>query len=131
MKKEFQDNLIDTIQIIAGEKLKNISFTKSFSGVVKEINGKLCTIEAYEQLYECIIPESIINHVTIGEVAIVQDIFNNNSKRIIQGVITGKTIDGIEFHVYDPVENKIVSSVLQLYDESLGNDISGIIFDIE
>lgn len=127
---DIQNNIIEAIQILAGNSLSNISFTKSFSGRVNKIDKKSCTVEAYGEEYECIIPSNLVGHIITNDVVIVQDLYNNNSRRLIQGVISSQE-DSVKFHIYDPVENVVISNILQLWDEELGEEVFGIEFEVE
>lgn len=128
MSSDIQNGLIETIQRIAGERLKNLNFTKSYTGIVKEKYGQRCVVEIFDSQYECIIPHNLANFININDIVIVQDIVNNRIKRIIQGVISSLNKD--IFHIYDPIENKIVSSLLQLWDEELQIALD-VVFEIE
>jgi hypothetical protein len=114
---DIQNSLIESIKIIAGEKLSNVNFTKSFTGVVKEVNGLLCTVEILGSNSECIIPHNLASFINKDDIVVVQDISNTNGQKIVQGVIS--SINPDIFHIYDPVEDKIVSSAEQLWDEEL------------
>jgi 2-hydroxy-3-keto-5-methylthiopentenyl-1-phosphate phosphatase len=115
MIKEIQDSLIESIQIIAREKLKNVNFTKSFVGVVKNINGSKCDVEIMGSEYECIIPHILTSFIGKDDIVVVQDI--DNTTRIVQGVIS--SVNQYIFHIYDPIEDRVISSVEQLWDEEL------------
>lgn len=128
MSMDIQSKLIETIQLITGEKLKNVNFTKSYTGIVRSIKGSNAIVEIFENELECTIPHNLLSFVDIDDIVIVQDIANNGIKRIIQGVISSLNKD--MFHIYDPVANEIVSSIMQLWDEELQQPIE-IVFEME
>lgn len=128
MSLDVQNSLIQAIQIMAGEKLKNVNFTKSYTGVVRSVNGSTATVEILGTNSECIIPMNLASYIDKDDVVIVQDINNSNAQKIIQGVIA--STQQWMFHIYDPVEDKIVSSVLQLWDEDTGRPVD-IVFEME
>jgi hypothetical protein len=119
MMQDIQNSIIESIKIIAGERLKNINFTKSFTGMVKDIdlNNLICTVEVNGNNTECIIPHNLANYIWVDDIIIVQDISNNKRQKIVQGVISSKNRD--MFHIYDPDTDTIISSIEQLWDEDL------------
>lgn len=117
-----QESILSTIELIAGERLKNVNFTKSYTGIVRERNGLKCIVEIFDSNYECIVPHNLSSFIDIEDIVIVQDIYNNGLKRIVQGVISSLNKD--MFHIYDPIEDRIVSSILQLWDEELQKPIN-------
>lgn len=125
---DIQQSLIESIQTLAGERLKNVNFTKSFTGIVKEVNGLQAIIEINGSNSECIIPQNLASYIWKDDIVIVQDISNTKSQKIVQGVISSTNKD--MFHIYDTVEDKIVSSIEQLWDEELQKEIH-VVFEIE
>lgn len=125
---DIQDSLIRSIQLLAGDKINNLNFTKSFSGKIVQIDETSCLVEAHGQLYRCTIPTNLLNHVSVDEIAVIQDLHGNNQRMIVQGVISSS---GSELHVYDPIEDRIISSKLQLWNEDSGEEMSGIVLEIE
>lgn len=128
MNQELQNSLIETIKIVAGERLKNVNFTKSYTGLVKEMYDNVAVVEIFESDYECMIPHNLSSYIEKNDIVIVQDISNNRFKKIVLGVISSLNKD--MFHIYDTTTDTIVSSVLQLWDEDLQKEIN-IVFEIE
>jgi hypothetical protein len=122
-----QLSLLETIQTIAGERLKNVNFTKSYTGIVRSIDGLKCSIEYSGDTHECTIPHNLSSFIAKDDVVIVQDIDNKNITRIVQGVIS---TNGTVFNIYDPINDVIVSSVLQLWDEELQKSIN-VLLELE
>lgn len=129
MDNNVQNSLISTIQTVAGEQIRNINFTKSFTGIVKKIDGLSCVVEIFGSDSDCIIPHNLLPFIDKDDIVIIQDIANNGIKRIVQGVISSLHKD--MFHIYDPIENRIVSSVMRLWDEETNQPIDNIVFEIE
>ncbi|KEK23933.1 hypothetical protein [Bacillus gaemokensis] len=125
---DVQQSLIESIQILAGERLKNINFTKSFTGIVIEVNGLQAIVEINGSNSDCIIPQNLSSYIGKNDIVIVQDISNTKSQKIVQGVISSTNRD--MFHIYDTVEDRIVSSIEQLWDEELQQEIH-VVFEIE
>lgn len=125
MKRDLQNSLIETVQILAGERLKNVNFTKSFTGLVKSIDIKSlrCIVEIDGHDSECIVPHNLLNYIWKDDIVIIQDIANNNAQKIVQGVIPAYDGSQNMFHIYDDVEDRIVSSIEQLWDEELQQEI--------
>ncbi|MFC9727559.1 hypothetical protein [Bacillus cereus] len=128
MIKSIQQSLLETVQVLAGERLKNVSFTKSFTGIVRDVKGLRCIVEVLGSDSECIIPYNLASFVDVDDIVILQDIGNNNAQKIVQGVIS--SIHQDMFHIYDPVEDRIVSSIEQLWDEELQIPIN-VVLEIE
>lgn len=128
MSLDLQQSLLDSVKIIAGERLKNLNFTKSYTGIIRSINGLKCTVEAFGEKLECTIPHNLTSFVGLRDIVIVQDIDNKGITRIVQGVIN--SLDKTTFHVYDPSEDRIVSGNLQLWDEELQKPIN-VVFELE
>ena len=116
---ELQSSLIETIKLVAGERLKNVNFTKSYTGIAKSVDleNLIAVVEIGGTESECIIPYNLRNYIWTDDIVIVQDIANNNRQKIVQGTVA--TQNGDMFHIYDPVADVIVSSVEQLWDEEL------------
>jgi hypothetical protein len=132
MSLEMQDSLIQSIQIIAGERLNNVSFTKSYTGIVQGIDfeNNKCQVSFYGDSHECIIPVNLSSFVDVSDIVIVQDIDGKGITRIVQGVISSVNEDKGMFHIYDPETDTIISSVLQLWDEELQMAIN-VVFELE
>jgi hypothetical protein len=128
MDNELQSGLIKTIQLIAQERIKNVNFTKSYTGIVISMDGNKAMVEIFGNAYECIIPNNLSNYIEKDDIVVIQDISNNKVKRVVQGVIS--SLNKFMFHIYDPVEDKIVSSVLQLWDDELQKPID-VVFELE
>lgn len=130
MSRELQDSLLESIKLIAGEKLKNVNFTKSYTGIVRTVDydNHKCMVEIFGHAYECVLPHNLSNYVDLEDIVIIQDIFNNKFRRIIHGVISSLRKD--MFHIYDPIEDRIVSSILQLWDEETQQPIN-VQFELE
>lgn len=128
MNQDLQQSLFETVQIIAQERLKNVNFTKSYTGIIRSVNGLKCTVEAFGQKLECTIPHNLASFIGLRDIVIVQDIDNKGITRIVQGVIN--SLDKDMFHIYDPIADKIVSGNLQLWDEELQKPID-VIFELE
>ncbi|HFK1434992.1 TPA: hypothetical protein ACGXNJ_005146 [Bacillus cereus] len=128
MIKDIQQSLLETVRILAGERLKNVNFTKSYTGIVRDVKGLRCIVEVLGSESECIIPYNLVSFIDVDDIVIVQDIGNNNAQKIVQGVISSLHKD--MFHIYDPVEDRIISSIEQLWDEELQKPIS-VILEIE
>jgi hypothetical protein len=130
VSQDIQNSIIEAIQIIAKERLKNVNFTKSYTGIVKTIDfeNNKAMVEIFADNYECIVPHNLSSFIDKDDIVIVQDINNNKFKMVIQGVISSTNKD--MFHIYDPVTDEIISSVLQLWDEDT-KEVINVTFEIE
>lgn len=92
MDKDLQKSLIDTIQILVDEMVKQTNYTSSQIGLVKEINGFDCIVEIHGSDTECKLAEHLQSFINVNDVVIVQDLYNNRVKKFIVskvGEVTG------------------------------------------
>src|SRR5699024_542639 len=117
------------IETLVESSMSKVNFTKSFTGQAKDVirgEDNKCIVSAFENIYNCILPVSLVPYVAVGDLVIVQEI--SKGVRIIQGSISN--VLGGQIHVYDPQTDTIISSVLDVYDEDNGRIVSTIL-DIE
>ncbi|KEK23934.1 hypothetical protein [Bacillus gaemokensis] len=84
MKKSVQDSLLEAIDIIVGEKLSKTSYTSSHVGKVKKVNGFDCTVEVYGSDTECKLLEHMHTQIKVGDIVVVQDLYNDNTHKFVQ-----------------------------------------------
>lgn len=87
MNSDVQKSLISAIEITVDEQIKNIEYTSSHIGLVKEVKGFTCIVELYGSLTECKLTEHLHTTIKIGDIVLIQDLYNNNvSKYIISKI---------------------------------------------
>lgn len=129
-----QDFIVEATKRISAEHFKRANFTKSHVGRVESIDdtgGAVALIN--NASIKCILPVNMLRYVAVGDIVVVQDLHNNRSYMVIHGVIkgSGKGIGGnIIVHIYDIENNNVVSSAMQVWDESK-NSIVSTTFKIE
>lgn len=83
MSKDIQEKLISAIEVIVNGMIKDIDYTSSKIGVVKNVDVFDCVVEISGGEYECKLPRHLHTHVKEKDIVVVQDLHNNNSKRFI------------------------------------------------
>jgi hypothetical protein len=89
MSDDVQRSLIDAIEIIVGETVKSTEYTSSYIGLVKEVNGFDCMVEINGSETKCKLVEHLHTLVKVGDVVLVQDLYNTNVKKFIVSKIGG------------------------------------------
>ena len=87
MDKNLQNSLIESIQILVDEAIKNTAYTSSFIGRVTNISGLEATVEIYGVEQTCKLMEHLQNSVSIGDIVVVQDLYNDKTKKFVQSKI--------------------------------------------
>ncbi|HFI0463211.1 TPA: hypothetical protein ACGO1T_000555 [Streptococcus suis] len=106
-----QIKLVETIDMIVQDRVKNASTTMSTIGIVKtDPNNYSCTVTIKDQEVTCSVPEHLHSWIQKDDIVIIQDLYNDGQSKVIVGK-TGQL-------------EKNPSIVI--YDESIGKDISGV-----
>ncbi|EPC8410991.1 hypothetical protein CN553_12515 [Bacillus cereus] len=90
MDKNLQTSLIDAIQIMVDEAVKSTSYTSSHVGLVKKLMGFDCIVELYGNDTTCKVPEHLHTQIGVGDIVIVQDLYNNSVQKFVQSKIGAK-----------------------------------------
>lgn len=128
-----QDFLIEATKSIARDKLDKTQFTKSFIGTVTQIfdNGEcFITINGVES--KCFIPLNMKHLIAVTDIVVVQDLYNDKTRRIVHGVVKGSGNSGENggnvgntiIHIYNIDTNTVVSSVMQVWNEDTNSVVS-------
>lgn len=83
MDKDIHDSLVEAIRIIMDEMIKNTPYTSSQIGLVKEVNGFDCIVEIFGSDTECKLAEHLHTQIKVGDIVVVQDLYNNKVKKFI------------------------------------------------
>lgn len=83
MNEEMQKSIIDAIGIIVDETIKGTEYTSSHIGLVKEIKGFDCEVEIFGSNTTCKMAEHLHTLIKVGDIVLVQDLYNNNVSKFI------------------------------------------------
>ncbi|MDY7043701.1 hypothetical protein RVS70_05730 [Virgibacillus sp. M23] len=128
MDKSLQDSILKSIDILVKENIKNTKYTASNVGLVKSIAGFDCTVEIQGVELSCILFEHLHDWIQVDDIVIVQDLYNDSSKKTIVGKIG--TSRPTSFTIFDTEKGRSISGVEQVYDTS-NNEVVDAVLDIE
>lgn len=83
MNDDLQKSLIEAIEIIVDETIKETQYTSSQIGLVKEVKGFDCKVEILGSETNCKLVEHLHSLIKAGDIVLVQDLYNNNVKKFI------------------------------------------------
>jgi hypothetical protein len=83
MSDDVQKSLIEAIEILLDEAIRNTKYTSSNIGLVKEVNNFECTVEIFGSDTKCRLAEHLHTLIKVGDIVVVQDLYNNNIKKFI------------------------------------------------
>jgi len=81
---EYQQSIVQAIETIVQQMIDSTSYTSSSIGVVSDIQGLDCKVKIFGQDVKCILLEHMVGKVNIGDVVVVQDLFNDGKSKYIQ-----------------------------------------------
>lgn len=106
-----QITIVDTIDYIVTERLKEMETTMSSIGVVlNDPTNYQCVVRIKGQDVNCSVPEHLHSWIQKDDVVIVQDLYNNGFSKIIVGK-TGQLEKNPSIVIYDPEVEKNISGV--------------------
>lgn len=109
MDKSIQDSLLEAIDIMVSDSIKKAKYTSSTIGKVKSVKLPDCVVTLADNEVTCVLPEHLHNWIQKDDIVIVQDLYNDNSKKTVVGKVGSSR----------PVS-------LVIFDEAVGKDISGV-----
>ena len=71
LDKDFQNSLIEAVQILVEEEIKKTSYTSSYIGKIKSINAFDAVVEIYGEDHECKILEHLQTSISVGDIVII------------------------------------------------------------
>ena len=128
MDKTIQDSLLQAIDIMVSDSIKKASYTSSSIGKVKSVNLPDCVVRLPDNEITCVLPEHLHDWISVDDVVIVQDLYNNNVKKAVVGKVGSSR--PVSFVMYDEEVNRSVSGVESAVDEN-GNVDESIILELE
>ncbi|MEX3625173.1 hypothetical protein [Viridibacillus arvi] len=109
MDKSIQDSLLEAIDIMVSDSVKKTKYTSSTIGKVKSITLPDCIVSLPDNEITCVIPEHLHDWIQKDDIVIVQDLYNDNTKKAVVGKVGSSR----------PVS-------LVMYDVELGRGVSGV-----
>lgn len=125
MATQIQNKILEAVDIIVKENINNAKYTSSNVGIVKSVNGFDCIVEIQDNEYSCILMEHLHDWIQEDDIVIVQDLYNNNSKRTVIGKIGSSRPVSLTFE--DSNIKKGISGVDAVIDEETGENENAII----
>lgn len=83
MNEDIQKSLIEAIEILVDETIKNTEYTTSQIGLVKSIKAFDVEVEIFGSITKCKLAEHLHTLIKVGDIVLVQDLYNNNVKKFI------------------------------------------------
>lgn len=128
MDKNLQESILDAVNILVKENIRQAKFTTSNIGIVKSVNSSDCTVEVQGNELTCILMEHLEDWIDVDDIVIVHDLYNDNTKKAVMGKVG--TTRPTSFTMYDTDKGKAVSGVEQVFDEELGKSID-VVLEVE
>ncbi|MCY9056047.1 hypothetical protein ACP8H2_09235 [Bacillus subtilis] len=129
MDKTIQDSLLEAIDIMVSENTKKIKYTSSTVGKVKVVNLPNCTVTLPDNEITCLLPEHLHDWVQKDDIVVVQDLYNDNTKKVVVGKIGSSR--PVSFVMYDQSVGRNISGVDATEDPSTGDTDDNIILELE
>jgi len=129
MDTTVQDSLLQAIDIMVSDSLKKATFTSSSVGKVTSVTLPNCTVALTNNEITCILPEHLHDWVQKDDIVIVQDLYNDNTKKVVVGK-TGSTRP-VSFVMFDEALGRGVSGVDDTEDSDTGKASDDVILELE
>lgn len=84
----YQESLVNAISIIVDEMINDTEYTKSYIGVVESIKGLESVVRISQSSHKCLVMEHLSSQIDVGDVVVVQDLFNDGNNKYIQNIIS-------------------------------------------
>jgi hypothetical protein len=129
MDKSLQDSLLEAIDIMVSDSIKKAKYTSSSIGKVKLVKLPDCIVKLADNEITCILPEHLHDWVQKDDIVIVQDLYNDNTKKAVVGKVGSSR--PTSFVMFDEAKGKNVSGVDVAEDPSTGEIDEDVIFELE
>ncbi|HDR8454042.1 TPA: hypothetical protein QC364_000841 [Bacillus cereus] len=129
MDKSIQDSLLDAIDIMVSERIKKMNYTSSSIGKVISVSLPNCVVKLADNEISCTLPEHLHDWVQKDDVVIIQDLYNDNTKKAVIGKVGSSR--PTSFVMYDQDIGKGVSGVDVTEDPSTGKISDDVILELE
>ena len=84
----YQESLVNAISIIVDEMINGTEYTKSYIGVVESIKGLESVVRISQASHKCLVMEHLSSQIAVGDIVVVQDLFNDGNNKYIQNIIS-------------------------------------------
>lgn len=121
MSESIQNSLLRAIDTIVEQRVESSEKTISKIGIVRSVKGFDAEVEIQGALSTCVLPEHLHDWIDVDDIVVVQDLYGNNSNKVITGK-TGTT-RADSFTIFDEGTNKSVSGVERIYDTTSNEEI--------
>lgn len=85
----YEQSIIQAIETIVQQMINDTSYTSSSIGVVTEIAGLDCKVKIFDKDEKCLLLEHMVGQVNVGDVVVVQDLYNDGKSKFIQSKLAG------------------------------------------
>ena len=121
--EEFQDAILEAVDIVVKSRIGSIGYTNSQVGVVLEDpRGYDAQVKIRDTVVSCIVPEHLHSWIQKDDIVIIKDLYNDGQKMVIDAK-TGQLQSTPSLVFYDPEKDRLISGVDGIFDES-GNKIA-------
>lgn len=83
MSTNIQKSLVTAIETIVNQLIKDVDYTSSKVGLVKECTGFDCVVEVAGSDTDCKLAGHLHTHIKEGDIVVIQDLHNDNVKKFI------------------------------------------------
>lgn len=125
LDKDLQDSILRAVNILVRQGISQMNYTSSNIGIVRSVQGFECVVEIQGSELSCVLMEHLQDWIQNDDIVIVQDLYNDNSKKAVIGKIG--TSRPTSFTIFDTEKGKSVSGVEQLFDEEKKQELDTIL----
>ena len=79
----YEQSLVEGIETIVKKVVSDTPYTSSYVGKVASLKGLDCEVEVSGRPMKCYLLEHLSGQVSVGDVVVVQDLFNNGSNKYV------------------------------------------------
>lgn len=92
MNTEYQQSIVQAIETIVRQMIKDTPYTTSKVGIVMKIEGLECSVKIYDKEEKCYLFEHMVGQVWVGDIVVVQDLYNDgSSKYVLSRIAVGQS----------------------------------------
>lgn len=129
MDKSLQNSILEAIDIMVSDSIQRTKYTSSAIGKVKSVELPDCKVTLADNEITCVLPEHLHNWIQKDDIVIVQDLYNDNTKKAVVGKVGSSR--PVSFVMYDEKVGKDVSGVDVTEDPSVGKIDDNVILELE
>lgn len=79
----YEQSLVEGIETIVKKVVSDTPYTTSYVGKVVSLKGLDCQVEVNGVSISCYLLEHLSGQVMVGDIVVVQDLFNNGSNKYV------------------------------------------------